>query len=153
MALIEEINKEDKLHIENRVKDWKKRVEDLYKDISKWLKGSDYNLKISHSIKFEMYEEPMAKVRLRPVKIDIAAIFKEKQLVGKIAPIGLWIMGANGAVELNTSIRNHKIVDTAQSFGNPNWKIIERKGFEEHLKSFNKSNLLSILKAEDLKLR
>lgn len=143
----------DKSYVEKRVKDWEKRVNAFYKEIGQWLKGTEYEIRISPNIKFELYEELMARFLLKPVKLDIATIYKGSQFVGKIAPFGLWIIGANGSLELNTGIRSHKIVDVSSPFTKPIWKIVVRKGFSEELKPLNKTALLSILHAEDIRIR
>lgn len=54
---IQETSKVDKRHVEKRVKDWKKRISDLYSNIKLWLKNSDYSLK--HGPKLTMFEELM----------------------------------------------------------------------------------------------
>jgi hypothetical protein len=153
MSFIELNTNVDKTYVERRVKDWEHRIHSLYQEIGQWLNGTEYELRISPNVKFELYEELMDRFGLRPVKLDIGAFYKGKQFIGKIAPFGLWVIGTNGALEFNTQVRSYKIVDKAESFARPTWKIVERKGLTEELKSFNKTALLSLLRAEDLRTR
>jgi hypothetical protein len=153
MSFIELNTTLDKASVERKVKDWERRIDSLYKEIGQWLNGTEYELRVSPNVKFELYEEPMDRFDLKPVKLDIGTIYRGKHFAGKIAPFGLWVIGAHGALELNTTIGSHKIVDRAQPFAKPIWRIVERNGFSGELKSFNKTALLSILRAEDLKIR
>ena len=64
----------DKSHVEKRVKDWKKRVSDLYATIKGWTKDTDYSIKTGGKV--TMYEELMAQFNVQPVEIDTADIYK-----------------------------------------------------------------------------
>ena len=70
----------DKSHVEKQVKDWEKRVNDLYSEIQIWLKNSDYSLKPGR--KLSMYEELMAQFNIKPKEIETANIYKEKKYIG-----------------------------------------------------------------------
>lgn len=120
MTVTEDV-KIDKSHVEKRVKDWKKRVSDLYATIRAWTKQTDYSIKTGGKI--TMYEELMAQFNVQPVEIDTADIFKDGKIVLTIKPKGLWTIGANGRIDILSTRGSYMIVDTAAQFTTPKWKL------------------------------
>ncbi len=113
--------KVDKSHVEKRVRDWKKRVSDLYSNIKLWLKDSDYSLK--HGPKSAMYEELMSQFNVHSTEVDTADIYKDNKIVLTIKPKGLWIIGANGRIDILSAKGNYMLVDYAEQFEAPQWKL------------------------------
>ncbi len=111
----------DKQHVEKRVKDWKKRVNDLYSNLKDWLKGSDYSLKLG--ARLTMYEELMAQYKIPAAEIDTADIYKGNEILVSIKPKGLWIIGANGQIDILTSKGSYSLLDNAEEFDAPQWKL------------------------------
>lgn len=131
----------DKEHIELRVADWKKRIEDLYTTISSWLDGSKYIVRAGSKI--TMYESLMQQFGVPPTEINTIDILDRKIYVLSVKPKGLWIIGANGRVDLLSIKNQYILVDTAEQFEEPKW-IIYYADRKKHT-NLDKQNFLKIL--------
>ena len=129
--------KVDKQHVEKRIIDWKKRVSDLYSTIELWLTGSDYYIK--RGSKLKMYEELMSEFNVRATNIETADIYKDNKIVLALKPKGLWMVGANGRIDLLSTKGNYMLVDFAEQFEPPYWKLFngdKKNGVEFTKRSF-----------------
>lgn len=131
----------DKEHIELRVSDWKKRIEDLYTMMSSWIDGSKYVVR--KGSKITMYESLMQNFGVPPTQIDTIDILDRRLYVLSVKPKGLWIIGANGRVDLLSITNQYILVDTAEQFKEPKW-IIYYAGRKKHTK-LDKQSFLKIL--------
>ena len=111
----------DKQHVEKRVQDWKNRIAELYSNIEIWLKDSEYNIKSGS--KLTMYEEMMSKFNVAPTQIDTIDVYKSKNFIMSIKPIGLWMIGSNGRIDILTKNESYILVDFADRFQAPQWKL------------------------------
>jgi len=111
----------DKQHVEKRIIDWKKRVSDLYSTIELWLTGSDYYIK--RGSKLKMYEKLMSEFNVHPTEVDTADIYQFDKIVLTIKPRGLWVLSANGRIDLISNNGNYTLVDFAEQFEPPHWKL------------------------------
>jgi uncharacterized protein YeeX (DUF496 family) len=132
----------DKQHVEKRVKDWKKRVNDLYSTLKDWLKGSDYSLRLGR--KLTMYEEPMAEYKIPAAEIDTADIYKGNKILLSFKPNGLWIIGVNGKINILTTNGSYSLLDYAEEFEAPQWKLFN--GDKMNGVRFTKEAFLQLLK-------
>ena len=131
-----------KEHVSKRVKDWKLRVSKLYKEVGSWLHDKP-EYKVTLGVKVRMYEELMEKYGIAPEEIQTADLYKGDKLIASFMPIGLWVIGANGRIDLLTSQGSYTLVDNADEFKSPEWHMYppsdHRKG-----KPFSKRELLAI---------
>lgn len=134
--------KVDKSHVEKRVKDWKKRISDLYSTIKGWTKQTDYSIRTGGKV--TMYEELMAQFNVHPVEIDTADIYKDEKIALTIKPKGLWMIGANGRIDMLSTHGSYMIVDTAEQFKAPKWKLYN--GDKRNGVDLTKQNFLQLLK-------
>jgi hypothetical protein len=132
----------DKGQVEKRVRDWKKRISDLYGTIKGWTKETDYSLKMGGKV--TMYEELMAQFNVHPIELETADIYKEERIVLTIKPKGLWIIGANGRVDILSNRGSYMIVDTAEQFKTPKWKLYN--GDKRNGTEFTKQTFFQLLK-------
>ena len=129
-------------HINKRIIDWKKRISDLYSDISLWLENSEYTVRKGHNL--IMFEELMFQFNIPATEIETLDILRGRVFVMSIKPKGLWIIGANGRIDLTSITKNVILVDTANQFEKPKWKLYEAnktKGIE-----FNSEALFNLLR-------
>jgi hypothetical protein len=132
----------DKQHVVKRVDDWKKRVSDLYSTIELWLKSSDYYIK--RGSKLKMYEELMSEFSVRATDIETADIYKDNKIVLTLKPKGLWIVGANGRIDLLSTKGNYMLVDFAEQFESPHWQLFN--GDKKNGVEFTKQSFFQLLK-------
>ena len=135
-----EVKKE---HLEKRVDDWKSRISSLYKTIEDWLSNMDgYTVRKQATI--DMHEELMQKYSIPSEKIDVLDILYKNQYIATIKPIGLWVIGANGRLDIISKKGSIILVDESEQFTPPHWIAYlpsKKKGGEP----FTKDYLASIL--------
>lgn len=137
-----EVEYMDNEYIQKRIDDWKKRINDLYDTITQWLEP-DSNFKIKRINDLSMYEELMANFNISATKIDSADIYYRDKLIFTFKPYGLWIIGANGRIDLINKSGNIILIDTANHFEKPVWKLHLKntsKGYE-----FSKDTFLKLI--------
>lgn len=107
-------------HVLNRVADWKERVSNLYSAISGWL-PSDVQSEVGSTV--QMHEDLMKRFGIPSTSLPVLEFSRGERRLGKLVPIGLWIIGANGRVDLHAQTGHAIIVDRSENFSTPNWFI------------------------------
>lgn len=130
-------------HVKNRVEDWSNRVNSFIDGIIKW-NIQDVEVKESKSI--PMSEGLMKQFEIPKKEIRSANIFLNDKLKLAIRPYGLWIMGANGRIDLIKSDGAFIVVDTAEQFASPKWKLTPSTERAVSV-DFNEELLTQILKS------
>lgn len=115
--------------IEKRVVDWEKRVNLLYDTIEGWLPEGWIPCRDNTVF---MYEELMRKFGVQGQKIPTLELHNRERKVVKIEPRGLWIIGANGRVDLKYDGNHYIIVDIAENFQKPNWTVFRSEDRNHH---------------------
>jgi len=140
---MEKVEKEiSKQIVEKRVRDWKKRVADLYSTIKLWLKDSEYTLMLGP--KLPMFEGLMSQFHIPATEVDTADVYKNKNFMLAIKPRGLWVVGANGRIDILTTKGNYTLVDFAEQFKTPHWTLFN--GDKNNGVEFNKQSFLQLLR-------
>lgn len=135
-----------KEHIQKRIIDWVRRLDNLYSDISAWLVNmSGYSVKTAESIK--MYEELMDKYGVKPIKLKTLTVLKDKKIILTVKPIGLWVVGANGRVDILTSKESYILLDMSEKFYIPVWTLFKHDKKRKGL-TFGKEMFIEILKGD-----
>jgi len=130
--------------VESRVKDWEDRISDLINDINIWSKDKNIEIKAARSVK--MYEDLMRDFKVSPREIKTIDIYKNGKLVIALKPYGLWVLGANGRIDLLTAKGNYILVDVADAFKAPNWKLYLNKKISQSV-DFNKATFNQLIEA------
>jgi hypothetical protein len=112
----------DRNYILRRIDDWEKRVHDLITQLSLWI-STNNNLEIKPGRKSLMHEGLMKDFEIPVRELETADILKRGKLTMAIKPFGLWIMGANGRIDLMRAIGNLILIDEAEDFQKPKWKV------------------------------
>jgi hypothetical protein len=110
----------DRDQIERRIVDWADRIDRLYAQIEQWL-PTGWTVDRSHTT--GMHEELMRQVGLGPRQLPVLRLFHNGQLAGRIEPRGLWIIGANGRLDFFRGGEHFLIVDAAENFEPPIWRM------------------------------
>lgn len=119
--LIDSEDRIDRRYVERRLDDWVQRLEALYASISGWL-PSVWSIADGESV--PIHEELMERYDVPERRLPSKALLKDGQRAGRLLPRGLWIIGANGRLDLILPSRHSIIVDRAQSFEQPQWTIM-----------------------------
>lgn len=130
----------DRDHVLKRVDDWGKRVHELIEQFSLWV-SSNNKLQLKPGRSSPMHEGLMKDFDVPVKQLETADILKEGKLVMAIKPFGLWIMGANGRIDLMKATGNIILVDEAEQFQKPKWKVFlsnnRQQGIELNRSVFN----------------
>ncbi len=132
-----------KEYVEKKIQNWKARITNLYSIIAEWLKfSSAYSTKKQSSIK--MYEELMHKFQIPPTSLKVLDIYYKDHIVATIKPVGLWIIGANGRLDILYKNGSITLVDESEQFKEPEWFAYSRSG-KDNGKSFDQEYFLQLL--------
>jgi hypothetical protein len=109
-----------KERVEERVQDWKDRLHALFREVRAWAVENSWRVDDSGTVRMDeelMQQFGVPATRQPTLRLDrdhSYALFKPK---------GLWVIGANGRIDLYTSKGTFIIVDLAESGTAPRWTI------------------------------
>lgn len=132
----------DKQHIEASIHDWESRVAELYSSIEGWLKETAYEIKKGPSV--TMHEEMMRNYGVGPREMETRHIFQDGVFQLAIVPKALWVIGANGRLDILGKGINRILVDYADRFSPPQWKLV-RTSSRMDREDFSKEVFLGLL--------
>jgi hypothetical protein len=112
----------DKACIEERVKEWKRRLESLYAFVEEPLAALK-GVRCEKKRQVTMYEELMQNFDVNSQQLPILDIYRNETLIVSFKSIGLWVIGANGRIDILTEKGAYILVDKAK-FGQPaEWNV------------------------------
>ncbi len=107
-----------------RVVDWEKRINKLYDKVTQW--AEDAGFRTERTRKVLMSEELMQKFAVPDRELPVLDILRESQTAASFVPLGLWIIGANGRINVVTHAGTHILIDRARELGKPEWTLVNR---------------------------
>lgn len=112
----------DKPYIEDRANKWIEKVDNLYKIVRDALKNdTDIEYRVDNNV--VMYEELMDKFGVPPKNVPIFDIYIKKQLIATFKPIGLWVIGAAGRIDILTKKGSYILIDMSENESTPLWRV------------------------------
>jgi hypothetical protein len=106
--------------VQDSVQDWLKRLHSLKNTMQGWLPSG---LSIVDRPPIPMNEGLMRKFSVPPADMPTFDVQKGSNRVMRVQPKGLWIIGANGRVDLTTATASYILVDQSPQFsGAPDWR-------------------------------
>lgn len=130
----------DSDQVNSRIQDWQQRIHDLYAWVSDRI-GASYELKATDEV--EMNEELMRDYHLRPIMSSTLRVSRRGRLLLLFKPKGLWIVGANGRIDLMGSTSTYFLVDHAE-YGLPaRWMLYSSSS--QHSEQFTIEVLMGVL--------
>ncbi len=111
-----------KSYVEKRVSEWLERLIDLFEEIKKWASKNGWTTEDGPSI--PMFEELMQRFGVSEHQQPTMSICDPKGRRIWIKPKGLWVIGANGRVDLFSPKGAYTLVDMEAKLGRqPRWVI------------------------------
>ena len=107
-------------HVVRRVDDWVRRVEGLYRLVKQWLPAGWSSTEVAE---IRMDEEMMRKFGVEPHVVPILELTSKDGRLAKFEPRALWIIGANGRVDLYCGKKHFIILDKSNRFEPPDWHM------------------------------
>jgi hypothetical protein len=112
-------------HVRARVEDWLKRLDDLIGDIESWARAHGWTVERGT---MPMHEHQM---KLHDVPAREMPKLTMKSAAGRnvfVWPEALWVMGANGRVDIHSEKGYYVIIDIADEFQPPQWWLYKGAG-------------------------
>jgi hypothetical protein len=106
--------------VEERVQDWKNRLHALFREVSAWAQKNGWQ--VDNSGQVSMHEELMQKLNVPATSQPILRLDGDRGYA-LFKPKGLWVIGANGRIDLYTSRGTFIIVDLGERDAPPRWTI------------------------------
>ena len=121
-TVLDEVTSEtvDAAHIRRRVEDWEERLSGLFAMIGEWLPEG---WEARQGAPVVMHEELMRKFGVAAKRMPTLEIHGRMGHVARLEPRALWIIGGNGRVDLKHDGQRYLIVDLAENFEAPDWKV------------------------------
>ena len=107
-------------YVEGRVAEWKERLRALFAEIGEWAKDAGWQIDGSETVRMD--EELMQKFGVSATDQPVLRLDRDGAYA-LFKPKGLWVIGANGRVDLYTSKGVYVIVDRADRDAPPQWTI------------------------------
>ena len=119
-------NSVDAAHIRRRVADWEERLKDFYAQVAGWLPDG---WTACEGTPVRMHEEMMREFGVPPKSLPTLRLVSRAGGAAKFEPRALWIIGANGRVDLRCGGHHYLVIDAADNFEKPDWRaaLIERR--------------------------
>lgn len=113
--------------IEHRVEDWIERLCTLRSQMADWLQVPEFeDMKIVERPPARMSEDLMQRFGVPPRDMPVFEIQASGRRVMRFQPKGLWIIGANGRVDLITRAAAPILVDQSEPLSRPsNWQLFD----------------------------
>lgn len=108
-------------HIERRVADWLSRLTLLFNGIRDWATRAGWTVEDDDPVR--MSEEPMWAIGMAERQQPALRLHNGAGLELWIRPKGLWVIGANGRVDLYSGKGAFILVDLAEPFQHPQWVL------------------------------
>jgi hypothetical protein len=113
----------------------------LYNQIEQWLPSG---WRASRERTVFMDEEMMRRFRVEPRQLPVLNLSAVDGRNASLEPRGLWIVGANGRVDLYFGSRHFIIIDKSDRFLPPDWYIADFSARRD-LRKLNNETLSSAL--------
>lgn len=107
-------------HVEDRVDEWRQRLHDLFSDIGSWARARGW--RVDDSGRVPMHEQLMQQFDMPATDQPILRLDRA-QVYALFKPKALWVIGANGRIDLFTSRGAFTIVDLAEAGEAPRWTV------------------------------
>ncbi len=112
----------DKTYIESRVRDWLDRIDNIYNSVRRALENIE-DIECVTTRQVVMHEELMQTYSVPSKNVPILDIKRSGSLLASFKPIGLWVVGANGRIDILTKDGAFILVDVAEEGSPSAWKV------------------------------
>lgn len=106
-------------YVQQRVDDWVHRIRLLYDELKAVVPDS-WTIRTAV---VTMDEELMRKFHVSPVSVHSISFAHDSNVIARLKPRGLWVIGANGRLDLTVREKRFHVIDLAESFAHPDWRV------------------------------
>ena len=119
-TVVEELARDELTHdhVQRRVDDWAKRIDQLYDAVESWL-PSGWTARRGAGV--TMHEKLMDRLGVSPRHLPTLELMRNGEVSVTFRPDGLWIIGTNGRIDLIKEKVRYVVLDRAGLFDAPDW--------------------------------
>lgn len=107
--------------VNRRVEDWLGRLDVLFKKVEAWVKDGGWSIEPGAPI--PMHEEPMQRFGIAESSQPSLSVRSPAGAEIWLKPKGLWVIGANGRVDIFSPKGVFTLIDVADPFDEPRWVL------------------------------
>ena len=108
-------------YVEQRIDDWKQRLNDLFSLIREWLPEGWEAMDGEPVV---MHEKIMKSAGVEQTTIPTLKVLNQEGEEFQFKPRYLWVIAANGLIELEYQGELYQIYDKADNFEPPEWRVV-----------------------------
>jgi hypothetical protein len=105
-----------------RVNDWEHRITALFDQVDQW--ATHANFQTDRTRKVLMSEELMQKFAVPDRELPVLDILRGGDPVASFVPAGLWLIGANGRIDVIMHEGSRALIDNAKELKPSDWNIL-----------------------------
>jgi len=110
-------------HVQRRVDDWLARLDALMTDIRRW--AADHGWQAEDAAPIPMHEEPMQRAGVPEHQQPALHLRDPSGREVWVQPKALWVIGANGRVDIFSPLGIYRLIDRADPFAAPEWVLYQ----------------------------
>ena len=114
----------DAKHVQRRVDDWEARLNALFAAIGDWLPNG---WEARQGAPVLMHEKMMRRFGVEAKPMPTLELHGGAGQVVRFEPHALWVIGNNGRIDVKRGARRYLIVDAAENFGKPDWRVMAQE--------------------------
>lgn len=135
----------DRARVLNRVADWEERLATFFSQIAAWIVERP-SLSVDQTRSVTMSEELMRNYAVPDRELPILDVLENGEAAASFVPRALWIIGADGRVDLITRSGTDILVYDAEG-SPPGWKLADRNR-RTQLSNFDRPTFFALLEAQ-----
>jgi hypothetical protein len=108
-------------YVERRIDDWLQRLNALLDGIRKW--AANHQWVVEQGAPAPMREDLMVRFNVEPREQPTLSLQSPEGNMIWIKPKGLWVIGANGRVDIYSPLGAFVLLDTADKFEPAHWVL------------------------------
>lgn len=134
----------DRTQVLDRVDDWERRLTAFFAQISEWI-ADHPTLSVDQTRTVTMSEELMRNYGVDDRELPILDVLDRGEAAASFVPRALWIIGADGRVDLITR-SGTEILVYDRNAASPGWRVADRNR-RTQLTAFDKAKFFALLEA------
>lgn len=132
-----------KRSVQDRVSDWIQRLNVLYEKLDLWIANYP-DAKVRKGSLTQLIENLMTEHSVAPRQVPTYTILRGKKRIAFV-PSAIWLIGANGRVNVSTNTKQHMLVDLGGCEGKAsNWQLVDTST-RTMLRAFNRAAFVDLL--------
>jgi hypothetical protein len=137
-------NAVDAKRVKDRVTDWVSRLEKLYSKLDEWAKALP-DVSVRRNTMPQLIEPIMERTSVPAREVPVFSLIVNKKYRVDFIPSSIWIIGANGRVNVTTNSRQKSLVDMGGENSAPSrWHLVGDDP-DKPLVPFNREAFLKLL--------